>query len=81
MVCAGGWRQSDGDDGLLKYTSVVRWHSAAARSDWYANLYNAQYSKFGLELDALKIGASAGVQVKLINLQGLLRYRKPHRHH
>ena len=69
---AGGWRRDDADGGLLKYTSVVRWHSAAARADWYENLYSAPYSQFGLELDALKVGASEGVQVRFLTLQDQL---------
>lgn len=61
------------DGGWPKYTSVVKWHSAVARTDWYTHLYSAPYSKFGLKLDALKAGASGGVQVRSLKLQDQLK--------
>ncbi|OAA53573.1 CheY-like superfamily [Cordyceps fumosorosea ARSEF 2679] len=65
----GGWDPAVDENEMLRYTCVVRWESPTARREWYARLYDAPYASFGLNLDALKIGASGGIQTQLLQFQ------------
>jgi hypothetical protein len=76
-LATGGWLPSSLESprpansvGSQRFTGAFVWESAAARQEWYRDLFQgaASYERFGYKLDRLQILAVGDVESRFISL-------------